>query len=45
MLLDTYISFNLMLIYGSYMKGIGLKWIHLFFWYTLFCFDLVMIKK
>jgi hypothetical protein len=31
---------NLMLLYGSYMKGTGLKWRHLFFWYTLSCFDL-----
>ncbi len=28
-----------MLLYGSYMRGVGLKWRRLFFWYTLSCFD------
>jgi hypothetical protein len=33
-----------MLLYGNYMKGTGLKWRHLPFWYTLFGFDLQLIK-
>jgi hypothetical protein len=29
-----------MLLYGSYMRGAGLKWKHLLFGDTLSCFDL-----
>jgi len=32
-----------MLLYGSYMRGIGLKWRCLLFWYILSCFDPIAI--
>jgi hypothetical protein len=32
------LSPNLMLLYGSSMRDVGLKWRNLLFWYILFCF-------
>jgi hypothetical protein len=37
------LSPNLVLLYGSYMRGVGLKWRPLPFWYTLFRFDPIVI--
>jgi len=39
------LSPNLMPLYGSFMRGVGLKWISLFFWYILSCFYLRVNKS